>query len=153
MSRRSCQSVPEGHKILALAFLLLIGVMLVAEEMGSHMDKAYIYFDMVVSRFVEMLNMRYRKKRQPVTLRHRVEDENGCCLRSEVCPVGALVDDGVFRGLVREHAATRQLDEATEGLASFRDKRPPRWYPASAKLAMRRPRARRRACPRRCAPP
>jgi len=44
---------------------------------------------------------------------------------------GALVADGVFRDLVRERAATRQLDEATEGLASFREKRPPRWYPAS----------------------
>ena len=63
-------------KILALAFLLLIGVMLVAEGMGSHMDKAYIYFAMAFSLFVEMLNMRYRKKRQPVTLRHRFEDEN-----------------------------------------------------------------------------
>jgi predicted tellurium resistance membrane protein TerC len=63
-------------KILALAFLLLIGVMLVADGMGSHMDKAYIYFAMAFSLFVEMLNMRYRKKRQPVTLRHRFEDEN-----------------------------------------------------------------------------
>jgi len=42
---------------------------------------------------------------------------------------GAFVDDGLFRDLVREHAAARQLDEATEGLASFREKRPPRWYP------------------------
>jgi methylglutaconyl-CoA hydratase len=41
----------------------------------------------------------------------------------------AFVDDGLFRDLVSEHAATRQLDEATECLASFRDKRPPRWYP------------------------
>jgi methylglutaconyl-CoA hydratase len=42
---------------------------------------------------------------------------------------GAFIDDGVFRDLVREHAAARQLDEATEGLASFREKRMPRWYP------------------------
>lgn len=42
---------------------------------------------------------------------------------------GAHVDDGVFRDLVREHAATRQLDEAGEGLASFREKRAPAWYP------------------------
>ncbi len=41
----------------------------------------------------------------------------------------AFVDDGTLRDLVREHARTRQLDEAIEGLASFRDKRPPRWYP------------------------
>lgn len=45
---------------------------------------------------------------------------------------GAFVDDGTFRDLVREHAATRQLDEAVEGLASFREKRKPRWYPGPA---------------------
>ena len=50
-------------KILALSFLLLIGVMLVAEGVGSHVDKAYIYFAMAFSLLVEMLNLRYRKKR------------------------------------------------------------------------------------------
>ena len=50
-------------KILALSFLLLIGVMLVAEGVGGHMDKAYIYFAMAFSLLVEMLNLRYRKKR------------------------------------------------------------------------------------------
>ncbi len=49
-------------KILALSFLLLIGVMLVAEGMGQHMNKGYIYFAMGFSLVVEMLNMRYRKK-------------------------------------------------------------------------------------------
>ncbi len=49
-------------KILALAFLLLIGVMLVAEGMGTHVDKGYIYFAMAFSLFVEMLNLRFRKK-------------------------------------------------------------------------------------------
>ena len=49
-------------KILALAFLLLIGVMLVAEWMGTHVAKGYIYFAMAFSLFVEMLNLRYRKK-------------------------------------------------------------------------------------------
>jgi predicted tellurium resistance membrane protein TerC len=50
-------------KILALAFLLLIGVMLVAEGMGTHMAKGYVYFAMAFSLFVEMLNMRYRRRR------------------------------------------------------------------------------------------
>jgi len=63
-------------KMLALAFLLLIGVVLVAEGMGSHVDKGYIYFAMAFSLFVEMLNLRYRKKKQlPVSLRRRFEDE------------------------------------------------------------------------------
>ena len=50
-------------KILALSFLLLIGVMLVAEGMGTHMSKGYVYFAMAFSLFVEMLNMRYRRRR------------------------------------------------------------------------------------------
>ena len=50
-------------KILALSFLLLIGVMLVAEGMGTHMAKGYVYFAMAFSLFVEMLNMRYRRRR------------------------------------------------------------------------------------------
>ena len=52
-------------KILALSFLLLIGVMLVAEGMGTHVNKGYIYVAMAFSLFVEMLNLRYRKKRRP----------------------------------------------------------------------------------------
>jgi methylglutaconyl-CoA hydratase len=43
---------------------------------------------------------------------------------------GAIVDDALFSDLVREHAATRQLDEAVEGLASFKEKRKPSWYRA-----------------------
>ncbi len=58
-------------KILALAFLLLIGVMLVAEGMGRHVEKGYIYFAMAFSLFVELLNMRLRKKQKPVRLRRR----------------------------------------------------------------------------------
>jgi predicted tellurium resistance membrane protein TerC len=50
-------------KLLALAFLLLIGVVLMAEGMGHHVPKGYIYFAMAFSLFVEMLNMRYRKHR------------------------------------------------------------------------------------------
>jgi predicted tellurium resistance membrane protein TerC len=61
-------------KILALAFLLLIGVMLVAEAMGSRVEKGYIYFAMAFSLFVEMLNMRYRKKREPVPSPRRVDE-------------------------------------------------------------------------------
>jgi predicted tellurium resistance membrane protein TerC len=49
-------------KILALSFLLLIGVMLVAESFGAHVSKGYIYFAMAFSLTVELLNMRYRKK-------------------------------------------------------------------------------------------
>ena len=58
-------------KILALSFLLLIGVVLVADGMGQHVSKAYIYVAMAFSLFVEVLNLRYRKRRQPVRLHGR----------------------------------------------------------------------------------
>ena len=45
---------------------------------------------------------------------------------------GAIVEDALFAELVREHASARQLAEAAEGLASFREKRKPAWYPAAA---------------------
>lgn len=60
-------------KILALSFLLLIGVMLVAEGFDKHLDKGYIYSAMAFAVFVEVLNMRLRKKQQPVTLHHKYE--------------------------------------------------------------------------------
>jgi len=56
-------------KMLALAFLLMIGVMLVADGLGHHIPKGYIYFSMAFSLFVEMLNLRTRKVRDPVELR------------------------------------------------------------------------------------
>jgi predicted tellurium resistance membrane protein TerC len=49
-------------KMLALSFLLLIGVMLVAEGFGTHIQKGYIYFAMGFSLFVEILNLRLRRK-------------------------------------------------------------------------------------------
>ncbi len=52
-------------KMLALAFLLLIGVTLVADGFGVHIDKAYIYAAMAFSVFVEALNLRARRRRQP----------------------------------------------------------------------------------------
>jgi predicted tellurium resistance membrane protein TerC len=55
-------------KILALAFLILIGVMLVAEGFGQHIPKGYIYFAMAFSIVVEALNIRLRRKAEPVKL-------------------------------------------------------------------------------------
>lgn len=55
-------------KVLALAFLILIGTMLMAEGLGQHMNKGYIYSAMAFSLLVELLNMRLRKKKQPVHL-------------------------------------------------------------------------------------
>jgi len=55
-------------KILALSFLLLIGVSLIAEGFDQHIPKGYIYFAMAFSVFVEMINLRVRKKVDPVQL-------------------------------------------------------------------------------------
>jgi predicted tellurium resistance membrane protein TerC len=55
-------------KMLALSFLLLIGFSLVAEGLGVHVDKAYIYFAMGFSVFVELLNLRIRTERTPIRL-------------------------------------------------------------------------------------
>lgn len=49
-------------KILALSFLILIGVMLTAEGLGNHVNKGYIYFAMAFSLVVETLNIRFRTK-------------------------------------------------------------------------------------------
>ena len=58
-------------KMLALSFLLLIGMTLVADGFGVHVPKGYIYFAMGFSVFVEMINMRLRKKSAPVDLHER----------------------------------------------------------------------------------
>jgi predicted tellurium resistance membrane protein TerC len=55
-------------KMLALSFLLLIGVSLIAEGFGHHIPKGYIYFAMGFSVFVEAINLRVRKKSKPVQL-------------------------------------------------------------------------------------
>ncbi len=55
-------------KMLALSFLLLIGVSLLAEGFDQHIEKGYIYFAMGFSVFVEMINLRIRPKSSPVQL-------------------------------------------------------------------------------------
>ena len=62
-------------KVLALSFLLLIGASLIAEGLGTHIPKGYIYFAMAFSVAVEMLNIRVRKRLEPVKLRKRLEEE------------------------------------------------------------------------------
>ncbi|OWP65002.1 hypothetical protein CDA63_01195 [Hymenobacter amundsenii] len=56
-------------KMLALSFLIMIGVMLVMEAFHQEIEKGYVYFAMFFSLVVEMLNMRLRKKTEPVHLR------------------------------------------------------------------------------------
>ena len=60
-------------KMLALSFLVLVGVALVAEGWGFHIPKGYIYFSMAFAVGVEMLNLRVRARaeRKPVRLRRR----------------------------------------------------------------------------------
>jgi predicted tellurium resistance membrane protein TerC len=63
-------------KMLALSFLILVGVTLIVEGFDVHVPKGYIYFAMAFSVTVEMLNIRMRKKRtQPVRLRKALGDK------------------------------------------------------------------------------
>ena len=57
-------------KMLALSFLILIGVSLVAESFDQHIPKGYIYFAMAFSVMVEVLNLKAKKKAVPVQLRN-----------------------------------------------------------------------------------
>jgi predicted tellurium resistance membrane protein TerC len=61
-------------KMLALSFLLLIGVSLIAEGFEQHIPKGYIYFAMGFSIFVEMINLRVRGKSKPIHLRQPYPD-------------------------------------------------------------------------------
>lgn len=61
-------------KMLALAFLILIGVNLIAEATGNHIPKGYTYFAMAFSVVVELLNLRMKAKAAPVHLRSPMEE-------------------------------------------------------------------------------
>ncbi|TGE27304.1 TerC family protein [Hymenobacter metallicola] len=61
-------------KMLALSFLIMIGVMLVMESFHKEIEKGYIYFAMFFSLIVELMNMRLRKKSPPVQLRESQYD-------------------------------------------------------------------------------
>ncbi len=63
-------------KILALSFLILIGFTLMAEGLGVHIPKGYIYFAMAFSVAVEMINIRIRKKSVPVQLKRTMSAED-----------------------------------------------------------------------------
>jgi predicted tellurium resistance membrane protein TerC len=62
-------------KMLALSFLILIGVTLIAEGLNQHISKGYIYFAMAFSLGVEMLNLRVRPHSRPVQLRRPSADQ------------------------------------------------------------------------------
>jgi predicted tellurium resistance membrane protein TerC len=62
-------------KMLALSFLLMIGVSLIADGFGQHIAKGYIYFAMGFSVFVELLNIRVRSRSAPVQLREAYTQE------------------------------------------------------------------------------
>jgi len=79
VSAGSISNFVESHptvKVLALSFLLLIGVALIADGLDLHIPKGYIYFAMAFSVFIEMLNLRIRKRQNtPLRLRRRYVHE------------------------------------------------------------------------------
>jgi len=74
LSSRMISDFVERHptiKMLALSFLILIGVSLIGEGLDQHIPKGYIYFAMGFSVFVEMINLRVREISDPVQLHKR----------------------------------------------------------------------------------
>jgi predicted tellurium resistance membrane protein TerC len=69
-------------KMLALSFLLLIGLSLMLEGFDHHIPKGYIYFAMGFSVFVEMINLRLRKVAEPVQLHERYAEEDAAAGKS-----------------------------------------------------------------------
>jgi predicted tellurium resistance membrane protein TerC len=63
-------------KILALSFLILVGVALIADAFEVHIPKGYLYFAMAFSVGVEMINIRMRRKATPVELRPHLDDRD-----------------------------------------------------------------------------
>lgn len=70
-------------KMLALAFLILIGVTLIAEGLHQHISKGYIYFAMAFSVFVEILNIQLRRRTKPVVLHNPFSEEDEAKALSE----------------------------------------------------------------------
>ncbi|MEU4536243.1 TerC family protein [Streptosporangium sp. NPDC023825] len=97
-------------KMLALSFLVLVGVVLIAEGFEQHISKGYIYFAMAFSLLVELLNIRMRGKarRKPVELRSRYETEG--VEGTEGAEGGAGPETPVVQG-----APAGRADEPAEG--------------------------------------
>jgi predicted tellurium resistance membrane protein TerC len=78
LSAESISAFVHKHptvKMLALSFLLLIGLSLMMEGFDQHIPKGYIYFAMGFSVFVEMINLRLRRVTEPVQLKERYADD------------------------------------------------------------------------------
>jgi predicted tellurium resistance membrane protein TerC len=78
MAAESISAFVHKHptvKMLALSFLLLIGLSLLLEGFDHHIPKGYIYFAMGFSVFVEMINLRLRPPARPVELHARYTDQ------------------------------------------------------------------------------
>jgi predicted tellurium resistance membrane protein TerC len=79
LSAEAISSFVHRHptvKMLALSFLLLIGMSLLLEGFDQHIPKGYIYFAMGFSVFVEVINLRLRRKVDPVHLKERYAEES-----------------------------------------------------------------------------
>lgn len=79
LAAKSIGDFVDAHpsiKILALSFLILIGVALVGEGFDMHIPKAYIYFAIAYALVVEMINIRLRRKTAPVELHKRMREHS-----------------------------------------------------------------------------
>jgi predicted tellurium resistance membrane protein TerC len=62
-------------KLLAISFLMMIGLVLILEGLHVHVPKGYIYFSMAFALGIELLNMKIRKKAKPVPLKNQPTDQ------------------------------------------------------------------------------
>lgn len=96
LAAKSIGDFVDAHpsiKMLALSFLILVGVVLIAEGVGQHIPKGYIYFAMAFSVAVEMLNIHARKRRAAKRLGHEPPLEPPVHLRGQ--PHAAPENSGV----------------------------------------------------------
>jgi predicted tellurium resistance membrane protein TerC len=84
-------------KILALGFLIMIGMTLVDDAFGVHVPKGHIYTAMIFSVFIECINMAQRRRAKPVHLRNPYGEETGGPVPPMIAPTEAVrrkCDDG-----------------------------------------------------------
>ena len=126
-------------KMLALSFLLLIGVMLVAEGIGTHFNKGYIYFAMAFAMAVEVLNLR-----SPASSRHRRPQRRKCTGCGRLSPpllarkqAGGWDRLTATQRVCRRRLATRHApDRQTATLSGGLPERLPRRIPARRRTSL-----------------
>jgi predicted tellurium resistance membrane protein TerC/catechol 2,3-dioxygenase-like lactoylglutathione lyase family enzyme len=107
-------------KVLALAFLIVVGVVLVADGFETHIPKGYVYFAMAFSVAVEAINLRMRRKTEPVHLHQRYESPVQASTASVVLMVKDLARTAAFyREVLGQQPVSEDEDQITFGYSNL----------------------------------